>query len=109
MRSVSEARAVRKMIGRLRQLGIVADAFADIEPVGIGQHDIQQDQVGPHAAAKFERALAGLRPGEMKALLFQVVFQQREEIGVVFDQDDSFCHGTFSVTADYVTAGLTAQ
>ena len=88
---------------RLRQFGIVADPFADIEPVGIGQHDIEQDQVGPNPPAKVEGAPPGLRPGEKKAFFFEVVLQQREEIGVVFDEDNSFCHGTFSV------AGFTLQ
>ncbi len=83
---------------RLRQLGIVADALADIQPVGIGQHDVEQDEVGADPPAKVEGATAGLRPGEKKAFFFQVVLQQREEIGIVFDENNSFCHGTFSVT-----------
>ena len=88
MRSVSEARAVRKMIGSAGQVGILADAFADVQAVGIGQHDVEQDQVGTHLAAQLDRALAGLRSGQWKAFLFQVVLQQGEQIGVVFDQDE---------------------
>ena len=42
---------------------------------------------GPLAAAQFERALAGLRAGDRESFLLQVVLQQREQIGVVFDQD----------------------
>ena len=90
MRSVSEARAVRKMIGIVRQFGIVANALADVQAVGIGQHDIEQDEVGTHLAAKIQRALPVCDPRETKALFFQVVLQQREEIGVVFDQHNFF-------------------
>ncbi len=106
MRSVSEARAVRKMIGRLRQFGIVADPFADIEPVGIGQHDVQQDEVRTDAAAEVERAPARLGPGETESLLFRGCTSAARKIRVVFDQHNSFCHGTFSVTVGYVTEGL---
>ena len=42
------------------QIGILADAFADIEAVGIGQHDIQQNQVRPHLAAQLDGALSGM-------------------------------------------------
>ena len=67
------------------QFGILSDAFADIQAVGVRQHDIQQDEVGPHLPAQVQGPLSGLQSGQRKALLLEVVLQQREEVGVIFD------------------------
>jgi hypothetical protein len=84
---------------------VIADALANIEAVGIRQHDIQQDEIGANAAAEVERATPGLRTSENETLFFQVVFKERKEIGIVFDQYYSFCHGTFSVPATALQRG----
>ena len=83
--------------GGLCEFGMIADAFADIETVGIGEHDIEQNEVGTEAAAQIDRAAASLGTGEAEAFLFEVVLKQRIEIGVVFDQYYSFTHGDFSL------------
>ncbi len=70
----------------LRELGVVPDGFADVEPVGIGQHDIEQNQIGLCPSAEIDRAATALRTGEGKTLLLQVVFQQRVKVAVVFDE-----------------------
>ena len=76
--------------GCLRQLRVVADAFADIEPVRIRQHDIEQNEIWTHTPAEIERAAAGLRTRKRKALFFQIVFQQGVQIAVVFNEKYSF-------------------
>ena len=78
MRSVSDARAVRKMIGIDARSASLRMPFADVEAVGIRQHDVQQDQVGPHLPAQIDGALAGLQSTEGEAFFLQVVFQERK-------------------------------
>ena len=46
--------------GDVSQFGVAADRFADIEAVGIRQHDIQKDQVRPLAPAEVESSLPSL-------------------------------------------------
>ena len=77
MRSVSEARAVRKMIGVCDNLRIVTDTFADIETIGIGKHDVEQNQIRADAAAEIQGTTAGLRARKSEALFFEVILQQR--------------------------------
>ncbi|SPE31588.1 hypothetical protein SBA6_160018 [Candidatus Sulfopaludibacter sp. SbA6] len=72
------------------EVRVLADAFADVEAVGIGQHDIEQDQVRAHLPAQLQRAFPGLQSGQGEALFLQVVFQEREEVGVVFDEENFF-------------------
>ena len=79
--------------GGLGEFGVVPDAFADIEAVGIGEHDVEQNQIGANSAAKVDGATPGLRAGEGEALFLEVVLEKRVKVGVVFDQNNSFCHG----------------
>ena len=74
-----------------------ADALADIQAVGIRQHDVQDDQVRTLPAAQLDRALAGLRADHGESFFLQVVLDQRIEIRVVFDQHD-FLHLQLRVT-----------
>src|SRR5690242_5017221 len=69
------------------QLGVIAQRFADLQAVGIRQHDVQNHQVGPLPPAQFHRASAGLRSGDNESFFFQVVFQQPQKVGIVFDED----------------------
>ena len=50
------------------QIGIFANSLADIQPVGIRQHDVEQDEIGPHLPAEFDGALASLLPGQRDSL-----------------------------------------
>ena len=85
MRSVSEARAVRKMTGMCCQLGMRPDALADVEAVRVGEHDVEDDQIGALAAAQFDGVFAGLGADHRESFLFQVVLDQGVQIGVVFN------------------------
>src|SRR6185437_3962080 len=70
----------------VRQFRMLPDALADIEAVRFRQHNIQKDQIGPFTAAQIDGASPGLRTNKDEPFLLQVVFQQRVEIGVVFNQ-----------------------
>jgi len=72
------------------QVRILADTFTDIEPVGVGQHDIEQDQIGPHLAAEFDGSATGLQSGEDKAFFFEVVLEECEQVRVVLDKNYFF-------------------
>jgi hypothetical protein len=74
----------------MHEFRIVPNALAYIEAVGIREHDVQQDQIRPDPAAKFQSSLSGLRTHQAKAFLLQVVLEKRKEIRVVFDEHDFF-------------------
>ena len=65
-------------------------ALADVQAVGVGEHDIQHDQVGTFAHAQLDGAFAGIRPDHLKAFPLEVVFQQRVKIDIIFDQQNFF-------------------
>ncbi len=44
----------------VRQLGMISQAFANLQAIGIRQHDIENRQVGPFASAKLNCAASGL-------------------------------------------------
>ncbi len=68
------------------QFGVAADAAANIEPVGIGKHDIENDQVRLFAPAQPQRAFAGLRSRKSEPFFFKVVLDEMEEVGVIFNE-----------------------
>src|SRR5205823_3143853 len=57
----------------VRQLRMVPNALADIQPVRIGQHNIQQDEIRPLTAAQLDGSLTGLGAYQGKPFLLQVV------------------------------------
>src|SRR5262249_8653367 len=60
--------------GDLGQIGIAANAFADVETVGIGEHDVEQDEIGSDLAAEVNGAAAGLKTGQGEAFFFPPSF-----------------------------------
>ena len=76
---------MRNMIGTCGQSDAPARP-ADLQAVGIRQHDVQDEQVRLFAAAQVERALAGLRSHQRVTFALQVVLQEREQIRVIFNQ-----------------------
>src|SRR4051794_40633598 len=72
---------------------MAANAFADIKAVGIGQHDIEQNEVGTLPTAQVDCAFARLGADQRKSLFLEVVLEKSEEIGVVLYQCNFF-HGT---------------
>lgn len=65
---------------------MLADSFADFETVGIGQHNIEQDEIRALTPAQLDYSLSGLGTYDRKAFLFKVVLYERVEIGIVFDE-----------------------
>jgi hypothetical protein len=74
----------------MRQVGISPDPLANVQPVGIRQHDIENDQIGPLALAQLDLAFTGLGADEYEAFFFKVVLQQRKQIGIILNQYNLF-------------------
>jgi hypothetical protein len=74
--------------GRAQQVGILAHRFANLQAIGVRQHDIQQNQIRPYLPAEIQRAFAGLASGQHESFPLQVVLQQANQVGVVFNQKD---------------------
>ena len=85
MRSVSGSARGQENDGSMRELGMRANGLADLQAVGIREHDVQNDEVGLFTAAEIDGALAGPGAGKGEAFLFQVVLDQREKVGVILD------------------------
>jgi len=60
--------------GGLCQLGIVADGFADVEPVRIGQHDVEQDEIRPDSPAEIQCATPVCEPANAKPSFSRLYF-----------------------------------
>jgi hypothetical protein len=75
----------------VRQFGVAANGFADIQAIGVGQHDVQKDQVRPLAPAEVKGTLTGLRANQRESLLFKVVLQEGKQVNIVLNQKD-FLH-----------------
>jgi hypothetical protein len=69
----------------MSELGMHPDPLTDVEPIGIGQHNVQEDEVRSFAPAEFSRAFACLSANENKTFFFQIVFEQCKQISVVFN------------------------
>jgi hypothetical protein len=81
----------------LREFRVIPDALADVEPIRIGQHDVEKDEIGANTAAQFDRAPSRLRTREIEPFFFEVVLKKGIKIRVVFDDYNSFTHGDFSL------------
>ena len=66
--------------GRARQNGGLADLAAQLEAVGIGQHDVQQDQVGLPVFQLFQRSLVAREDLGQVTLAGQIVFEQAKPV-----------------------------
>ena len=87
-------------------LAVLPDGAQHAPAVHHGQHDIEQHQVRPHLPEQ-GHALAAVG-GDlcMIAFLFQIHLDQLRDIGVVFHDEDRFCHKTLSLLChlNYYTA-----
>ena len=54
----------------MRKFRMTSNPLADVEPVGIRQHDVQQNQVRAFPPAQFDCAFSGLAPDERKPFFF---------------------------------------
>ena len=97
--SLSSLLAVTMMTGISRGGRLVLEAPADLEPVDAGQHHVEQDEVGQLATDEIQSFFAVGLAGELVAFFFQVVADDLEDVGLVFDRDDLlFRHGGLRVT-----------
>ena len=80
------------------QVGLGTDSLTDLQAVAVGKHDIEQHQVRPRLPAKFERVLARLGVQAVEALLLQVIAQQGNQVGIIFDKEN-FTHICYSKNA----------
>jgi len=62
--------------------------LADLQPVGIRQHDVQDDQIGSFSAAELDGPLAGLETDQRESFLLEVVLQEGEQVRIIFDEDN---------------------
>src|SRR5262249_28494984 len=72
-------------VGPLR---VGANCPADLQAVLVWQHDVQNQQVRTLPPAQLDGCFAGLRARHVKPFFLEIVFQQAEEVGIIFNQGD---------------------
>ncbi len=70
----------------MREFGVLPDRLTDFQPVRIGEHNVEQDQIRPFTTEQVNGASASLGTYERKAFLFQVVFDQCVKIGIILHE-----------------------
>ncbi len=88
MRSVSSPRAVSMMMGTLRVSWRAAQAAADLDAGKLRQHPVEHHDIGPFLGGDQQRLLAVARFEHAIAFALQIVAQQRDQRGFVFDNQD---------------------
>ena len=90
----------RVALGRQHQHGGVGrgaaqalDAAAHFQAVHVGQHQVQDHQVGRAGLQRFQAGGAGGGMGEAIARLAQILAHHAGQAGVVFDHQKLLCHG----------------
>jgi hypothetical protein len=84
-------RGVQQTEHEHRHLRALPQILENVEPVGAGQHQIEDHQLEVELVGRDAPAL--LPPADLVAGARQPRHQLRAELGIVFDQEDSFCHG----------------
>ena len=84
------------LVGASRQhqhvhIGFVAQPLEHLDAIQAGQHDVQNDQVGPKGARRLERGQAIASCLNGVALFFQVSLNCFDDALLVVD-DQNFCH-----------------
>ncbi len=74
---------------------LLSQDAADLEPAELGQHQVEQDEVGTDAARLGERLRPGPRLADLVPLLDEVVAQRLADVGLVLDHEDAFGHQRF--------------
>src|SRR5207248_11164728 len=75
---------------------VLSQAPAEVETVPIGKHDVENDKVGFPAFQLFERALRAWEDARQHPCQVEVIFQQRGELGLVFNDRDLLWHAVFA-------------
>jgi hypothetical protein len=73
---------------------LLADLLGDLVAVELGEHDVQQDEVGRLLRPQAEPL--GPIPGDddVIAFLLERVLQESLDVGIVIDDEDLGCHQT---------------
>jgi hypothetical protein len=87
---------------RRRRAG--ADAAADVQPVHVGQHQVEDDQVGRLFLQTGQAAQAVGGVGKGKARLDQVFTDHPGQAAVVFDHQQAGAHGRSVIRAGMVAS-----
>ena len=85
---------------------VLLEGTADLDTVEPGQQEIEQHQVGTVATHRLEAGLAVRGRRHLEALAGQVVLDEFEDIGLVFDDHDSALgHGRTSLDCGRLPRG----
>ncbi len=76
-----------------RHVGGLADAAADFEPVGVGQHQVEHQRVELLALQPLLALARGRRGGDAKARVAEIVADHAGEALVVVDDENAAGHG----------------
>ena len=76
---------MRKITGIVRRL---AQPPAHLEPVDVGEADVEDDEAGPVVADRVEARLAGRRLQDPEAVAREVEVDEVGDVGLVVDDDD---------------------
>ena len=82
------SRAVRNSTGVLLAVG--AQPPAHLEAVEVGQHHVEDDQVGAAPRHRVERVAAGRRRVHVEADVAQRGLEHRAQVLLVVDEEESF-------------------
>ncbi len=78
---------------------VAANPLADIQSVGVREHDVEDHQIRAFLAAKVYCTLPCLCAYHLETLFFEVVFEKSEKVGIVFNEQDFF-HSRNTFTTD---------
>jgi hypothetical protein len=73
------------------RLGAHLKAPADLGALHVGQHQVEQDAVGPAVAREAQAVFAARREEDLVPCVLEVVIEDLEQRGLVFDDQDP-CH-----------------
>ena len=88
-----------------RHVGGLADAAADFEPVGVGQHQVEHQRVELLALQPLLALARGRRRGNAKARGAEIVADHAGEALVVVDDEDAAGHGAIIAGASAKVRG----
>src|SRR5262249_173893 len=75
-----------------RAVGPIADLPADIEPVAIRQHQVEDDDVHRLSPMQREAARSVFGVNDLKARLAEILAYHFGKTGIIFDQEDAVAH-----------------
>ena len=89
IRSIASPRAVSISTGVLRPR---ADTAADLKPIHVGQHQVENDRIERLARVHGDAGLAASRHAHGKSGVAEIALHHLGEFWIVFDQQDAVGH-----------------